>query len=56
MADTVVRRLRKRSSSITDDLAILVVKYEPIPVRRAALPANVRTALTGGEAGPRLQS
>lgn len=51
MADSVVRRLRKRSSSITDDLAILVVKYEPIPVRPAGLPAKVQGALTGGEAG-----
>ncbi len=28
-ADAIVRRLRKRSSRITDDLAILVVKYAP---------------------------
>jgi serine phosphatase RsbU (regulator of sigma subunit) len=29
LADAIVRRLRKRSSRITDDLAILVVKYAP---------------------------
>ncbi|MBD5635052.1 MAG: SpoIIE family protein phosphatase [Candidatus Eremiobacteraeota bacterium] len=29
VADAVVRRLRKRSSRITDDLAILVVRYAP---------------------------
>jgi serine phosphatase RsbU (regulator of sigma subunit) len=28
-ADTIVRRLRKRSSRITDDLAILVVRFKP---------------------------
>jgi serine phosphatase RsbU (regulator of sigma subunit) len=28
-ADAIVRRLRRRSSRITDDLAILVVRYEP---------------------------
>lgn len=29
MADSIVKRLRRRSSSITDDLAILVVRYAP---------------------------
>ncbi len=29
MADAIVRRLRRRSSRITDDLAILVVRYAP---------------------------
>ena len=29
IADAIVRRLRKRSSRITDDLAILVVRYAP---------------------------
>ncbi len=38
LADDVVRRLRKRSSQITDDLAILVVKYAPR--RRPGVPAS----------------
>ena len=29
MADTIVRRLRRRSSRISDDLAILVIRYAP---------------------------
>jgi serine phosphatase RsbU (regulator of sigma subunit) len=29
MADAIVRRLRKRSSRITDDLAILIVRFAP---------------------------
>jgi hypothetical protein len=29
MADGLVRRLRRRSSRITDDLAILVVRFAP---------------------------
>jgi len=29
IADAIVRRLRKRSSRITDDLAILVVRFSP---------------------------
>jgi len=37
MADTIVRRLRKRSSRIADDLAILVVRFAP-----AAVPAGRR--------------
>jgi serine phosphatase RsbU (regulator of sigma subunit) len=34
-ADAIVRRLRKRSSRITDDLAILVIRYAPDGKRQA---------------------
>ena len=45
IADGVVRRLRRRSNRITDDLAILVVRYAPLaaPVEREAARA-LRTA------------
>jgi serine phosphatase RsbU (regulator of sigma subunit) len=39
MADAIVRRLRKRSSRITDDLAILVVRFAPEKRPAAATPA-----------------
>jgi serine phosphatase RsbU (regulator of sigma subunit) len=41
VADTIVERLRERSSGIADDLAILVVRYAPRVVRaaRTAAPA-----------------
>jgi hypothetical protein len=29
MADAIVRRIRRRSSGITDDLAVLVVRFAP---------------------------
>jgi serine phosphatase RsbU (regulator of sigma subunit) len=40
IADAIVRRLRKRSSRIADDLAILVVRFTPaaIPGRTAPVP------------------
>jgi serine phosphatase RsbU (regulator of sigma subunit) len=44
MADSIVKRLRKRSSSITDDLAILVVKYEPSVPRISATPPVTQPA------------
>ena len=40
-ADAIVRRLRRRSRRIEDDLAILVVRYEPRAQARAALPEPV---------------
>ncbi len=50
LADAVVRRLRRRSSRITDDLAILVARYEPGDARRRA-PKNrpAVSALSTGE-------
>jgi serine phosphatase RsbU (regulator of sigma subunit) len=45
VADTMVERLRARSSGIADDLAILVVRYAPRIVRAA------RTAATAVAAG-----
>ena len=37
MADAIVKRLQRRSSRITDDLAILIVRYTPA-VRAGLLP------------------
>jgi serine phosphatase RsbU (regulator of sigma subunit) len=50
LADAVVRRLRRRSSRITDDLAILVARYEPDDARKRS-PKNRPTvsALSTGE-------
>jgi len=42
LADSIVRRLRKRSSRITDDLAILVVKYAPPRRPGTAIPSAAR--------------
>ena len=36
-ADTIVKRLRRRSRSIDDDLAILVVRYQPPPQVRIVM-------------------
>lgn len=49
MADAIVRRLRRRSSRIADDLAILVIRFVPGP-RRAALVAPAEQAV--GAAAP----
>jgi len=57
MADAIVRRLRKRSSRITDDLAILVVKYDPVrvpgvpPVAGSRGTPALEPALSSREAG-----
>ncbi len=52
MADAVVRRLRKRSKRITDDLAILVVRYQPaVDVARSRNAAAGVPALSGRDAG-----
>jgi len=50
LADSIVRRLRRRSSRITDDLAILVARYEPDDARRRS-PKNrpAVSALSTGE-------
>lgn len=41
MADAIVKRLKRRSSRITDDLAILVVRFAP--ATRPGLPVPART-------------
>lgn len=46
IADAIERRLRRRSNRITDDLAILVVRYAPVA---ASVP---RAAQSGASAGP----
>jgi serine phosphatase RsbU (regulator of sigma subunit) len=48
IADSIVRRLRKRSSRITDDLAILVVRYAP----GTAAPAVISEAPIGAAVRP----
>jgi sigma-B regulation protein RsbU (phosphoserine phosphatase) len=49
-ADAVVRRLRRRSRRVTDDLAILIVRYDP------ATPALVPDATPATKAAPALSS
>jgi len=44
MADAIVKRLRRRSSRITDDLAILVVRYAPGV--RPGMPSSERARAT----------
>jgi serine phosphatase RsbU (regulator of sigma subunit) len=46
MADAIVRRLRKRSSRITDDLAILIVRYDPSRVPGTPSEAGAKPALS----------
>jgi hypothetical protein len=36
MANAIVRRLRRRSSRIADDLAILVIRFAPLGTPREA--------------------
>jgi serine phosphatase RsbU (regulator of sigma subunit) len=50
MADAIVRRLRKRSSRIGDDLAILVVRFNPRD-RPGAVPPRAQTAIGAGTRG-----
>jgi serine phosphatase RsbU (regulator of sigma subunit) len=55
-ADSIVRRLRKRSTRITDDLALLVVRYQPKVSAGAVVPVDgardgaLEPELVGGEA------
>ncbi|MGP6156463.1 MAG: PP2C family protein-serine/threonine phosphatase [Vulcanimicrobiaceae bacterium] len=55
-ADSIVRRLRKRSTRIMDDLALLVVRYMPKVTSGAVIPIDGARSvpepeLVGGEAG-----
>ena len=50
MADAVVRRLRRRSSRITDDLAILVIRYQPAAADLAPAPVAAVPVLSQSEA------
>ncbi len=54
-ADSIVKRLRKRSTRITDDLALLVLRYTPRVSSSALIPVDGERAasapqLVGGEA------
>ena len=53
IADAIVKRLRRRSRRIGDDLAILVVRYElvPAPAQRLVVVRESEPALVSGEPG-----
>jgi sigma-B regulation protein RsbU (phosphoserine phosphatase) len=51
MAEALVRRLRRRSSRITDDLAILIVRFRPSPIITRTDRAATVPALFASDAG-----
>lgn len=51
MAEALVRRLRRRSSRITDDLAILIVRFKPSPLRSRTERSATLPALSASDAG-----
>ena len=51
MAEALVRRLRRRSSRITDDLAILIVRFKPSALRSRTERSATLPALSASDAG-----